>query len=179
MLDFLREFLPIVIVAAIIGSFTTVFIIAWFAMKKRKDETDEQERKLSDKELITRLLQYAKPYWKNFLLCLVIMLFSVVYDVLSPWIMGQIQDLIKADFELKELYMMVALYASILLVSVICTYFQAMILQKTGQKILSKIRLDTFTRIEQLSHDQLNNIPVGKLVTRVTNDPNRISIPTT
>ena len=175
MLDFLREFLPIVIVVAIIGSFTTVFIIAWFAMRKRKDETDEQERKLTDKELITRLLQYAKPYWKNFALCLVIMLFSVVYDVLSPWIMGQIQDLIKADFELKELYMMVALYASILLVSVVCTYFQAMILQKTGQKILSKIRLDTFTRIEQLSHEQLNNIPVGKLVTRVTNDPNRIS----
>ena len=175
MLDFLREFLPIVIVVAIIGSFTAVFIIAWFAMKKKKDETDEQERRLSDKELITRLLQYAKPYWKNFALCLVIMLFSVVYDVLSPWIMGQIQDLIKADFELKELYMMVGLYASILLVSVVCTYFQAMILQKTGQKILSKIRLDTFTRIEQLSHDQLNNIPVGKLVTRVTNDPNRIS----
>ena len=175
MLDFLREFLPIVIVVAIIGSFTAVFIIAWFAMKKKKDETDEQERRLSDKELITRLLQYAKPYWKNFALCLVIMIFSVVYDVLSPWIMGQIQDLIKADFELKELYMMVGLYASILLVSVVCTYFQAMILQKTGQKILSKIRLDTFTRIEQLSHDQLNNIPVGKLVTRVTNDPNRIS----
>ena len=175
MLDFLREFLPIVIVVAIIGSFTTVFIIAWFALKKKKDETDDHERKLTDKELITRLLQYAKPYWKNFVLCLLIMLFSVVYDVLSPWIMGQIQDIIKADFELKELYMMVALYASILLVSVVCTYFQAMILQKTGQKILSKIRLDTFTRIEQLSHDQLNNIPVGKLVTRVTNDPNRIS----
>jgi ATP-binding cassette subfamily B protein len=42
-------------------------------------------------------------------------------------------------------------------------------------KILSQLRLDTFTHIEKLSHEQLNNIPVGKLVTRVTNDPNRIS----
>ena len=175
MLDFLKEFLPIVIVVALIGSFTTAFLIAWFALKKKKDESDDRERKISDKELILRLLQYAKPYWKNFVLCLLIMLFSVVYDVLSPWIMGQIQNLIKADFELKELYTMVLLYASILIVSVICTYFQAMILQRTGQKILSKIRLDTFTRIEELSHEQLNNIPVGKLVTRVTNDPNRIS----
>ena len=175
MLDFLREFLPIVIVVAIIGSFTTVFLIAWIALKKKKDESDDRERKISDKELIARLLQYAKPYWKNFVLCLLIMLFSVVYDVISPWLMGQIQNLIKADFELKDLYMMVGLYASILAVSVVCTYFQAMILQKTGQKILSQIRLDTFTRIEQLSHEQLNNIPVGKLVTRVTNDPNRIS----
>ena len=175
MLEFLKEFLPVVIVAAIIGSFTVAFVIAWFALRKKKDEGDDRERKISDKELIARLLQYAKPHWKSFVACLLIMLFSVVYDVLSPWIMGQIQNLIKEDFELKDLYMMVALYASILIVSVICTYFQAMILQKTGQKILSKIRLDTFTRIEQLSHEQLNNIPVGKLVTRVTNDPNRIS----
>ena len=175
MLDFLKEFLPVVIVVAIIGSFTTVFLIAWMALRKSKDEGDDRERKISDKELIARLLQYAKPYWKNFVLCLLIMLFSVVYDVLSPWLMGQIQDLIKEDFALKDLYVMVGLYASILLVSVVCTYFQAMILQKTGQKILSQIRLDTFTRIEQLSHEQLNNIPVGKLVTRVTNDPNRIS----
>ena len=175
MLEFLKEFLPVVIVVAIIGSFTVAFVIAWFALRKKKDEGDDRERKISDKELIARLLQYAKPHWKSFVACLLIMLFSVVYDVLSPWIMGQIQNLIKEDFELKDLYMMVALYASILIVSVICTYFQAMILQKTGQKILSKIRLDTFTRIEQLSHEQLNNIPVGKLVTRVTNDPNRIS----
>ena len=175
MLEFLKEFLPVVIVVAIIGSFATAFVIAWFALRKKKDEGDDRERKISDKELIARLLQYAKPHWKSFVACLLIMLFSVVYDVLSPWIMGQIQDLIKADFELKDLYMMVGLYASILLVSVVCTYFQAMILQRTGQKILSKIRLDTFTRIEQLSHEQLNNIPVGKLVTRVTNDPNRIS----
>ena len=175
MLEFLKEFLPIVIVVAIIGSFTAVFLIAWIALKKKKDEGDDRERKISDKELILRLLQYAKPYWKNFVLCLLIMLFSVVYDVISPWLMGQIQNLIKADFALKDLYMMVGLYAGILLVSVVCTYFQAMILQKTGQKILSQIRLDTFTRIEQLSHEQLNNIPVGKLVTRVTNDPNRIS----
>ena len=57
----------------------------------------------------------------------------------------------------------------------ICTYLQAMILQKTGQKILSQIRMDVFTHIETLSHEQLNNIPVGKLVTRVSNDPNAIS----
>ena len=175
MLEFLKEFLPVVIVVSIIGAFTTAFVIAWFALKKSKDEGDDRERKISDKELISRLLKYAKPYWKNFAVCLLIMLFSVVYDVLSPWIMGQIQNLIKADFALKDLYLMVGLYASILLVSVVCTYFQAMILQRTGQKILSQIRLDTFTKIEQLSHEQLNNIPVGKLVTRVTNDPNRIS----
>ena len=173
--DFLREFLPVVIVVSLIGSFATAFIIAWFALKKHKDEGEDNERKLSDSELISRLLRYAKPHWKSFAACLLIMLFSVIYDVLSPWLMSKVQKLIAADFELKELYILVGTYAGILVVSLICTYLQAMILQRTGQKILSQIRLDTFTHIEKLSHEQLNNIPVGKLVTRVTNDPNRIS----
>jgi len=175
MLEFLRDFLPIVIVVSLIGAFTTAFIIAWFAVKKRKDDGDDRERKISDKELFLRLLKYAKPHWKSFIAVFVIMVFSVIYDVVSPWLMGEVQELIAKDFELSELFVLVATYAGILVVSLICTYLQALLLQRIGLKILSQLRLDTFTHIEKLSHDQLNNIPVGKLVTRVTNDPNRIS----
>ena len=169
-----NEYLPIMIVGAIIGAFTIVFLLAFMALKKVKDESDK-ERKMPDREIIMRLLQYARPYWKSFVLVFFVMLFSIVYDLVSPLIIGNIQNLIKKDFELSRLYSMVGLYAGILVVSMICTYLQAMILQKTGQKILSQIRLDVFTHIEKLSHEQLNNIPVGKLVTRVSNDPNAIS----
>ncbi|MDE6743480.1 MAG: ABC transporter ATP-binding protein/permease [Lachnospiraceae bacterium] len=168
------EYLPILIVGAIIGAFSIVFLLAYAALRKVKDESDK-ERKMSDGEIVRRLLQYARPYWKSFVLVFFVMLFSIVYDLASPLIIGRIQGLIKNDFELSRLYAMVGLYAGILVVSMVCTYFQAMILQKTGQKILSRIRLDVFTHIENLSHDQLNNIPVGKLVTRVSNDPNAIS----
>ena len=175
MFDFIRNYLPLVIAFAIIGSFTVAFLLAWMALRKHKDPSEDNDRKMSDKEIVKRLLQYAKPYWKNFIGVFFIMLFSIIYEILSPLIVGEIQDLIKADFALKDLFIRVGVYAGILVVSLICTYLQAMILQKTGQKILSQIRLDVFTHIEQLSHEQLNSMPVGKLVTRVTNDPNRIS----
>ena len=175
MTDKIQEFLPVIIVAAIIGSFTIAFLIAYAALKKHKDPSDDRERNMSDKEIVIRLLRYAKPYWKSFVGVFFIMLFSIVYELLSPALIGDIQNIIKADFQLKDLYIRVGVYAGILVVSLICTYLQAMVLQKTGQKILSQIRLDVFTHIESLSHEQLNNIPVGKLVTRVTNDPNRIS----
>ena len=175
MTEFVMEYLPVVIVAAIIGAFTVAFILAYFALKKHKEKDDDLDRKMSDKEIVIRLLRYAKPYVGNFVGVFFIMLFSIVYDILSPLLIGDIQALIKEDFQLKDLFLRVGVYAGILVVSLICTYLQAMVLQKTGQKILSQIRLDVFTHIEQLSHEQLNNIPVGKLVTRVTNDPNRIS----
>ena len=170
----MREYLPVVIVGAIIGAFSLAFVLAWLAIRKIKD--DDRERKMADSEIVKRLLVYAKPYWKNFVLVFIIMVFSIAYDVLSPLLIGNIEKLISGQFELSKLYTYVALYASILIVSLLCTYGQAMILQKTGQKILSQIRLDVFTHIEKLSHEQLNNIPVGKLVTRVTNDPNAISM---
>ncbi len=173
--EFIREYLPVILMTAIIGALTVTFLIAYIALMKRKDEHDSSERHVSDKEIIARLLRYAKPYWKSFVAVFIIMLFSIGHEVLSPILIGDIQDLIKTDFELADLYSRVIIYASILAVSLLCTYLQAMILQKTGQKILSQIRLDVFTHIEKLSHEQLNNIPVGKLVTRVTNDPNRIS----
>ena len=170
----MREYLPLLIVGGIIGTFTGIFVIA-YAMVKNKKEAMGFDRNMSDTEIIRRLLAYAGPYWKQFALTLAVMMFSVVYDVLSPLLVGRIVGMVQEDFELKKLYVMVAVYASILLVSLLCTYTQAMLLQKTGQKILSQIRLDVFTHIESLSHDQLNNIPVGTLVTRVSNDPNAIS----
>lgn len=171
----MREFLPILIVGAIIGAFTIVFVMAYIAIGKEKQEKDK-DRNMSDKELVKRLVAYAKPYWKDFVLVLLIMAVSIVYDIVSPLIVGNIEEMVKADFALNDLFQMVIVYAGILVVSMICTYFQAIILQKTGQKILSRLRMDIFTHIESLSHEQLNNIPVGKLVTRVTNDTNSISM---
>ena len=172
----MHEYLPILIVGAIIGMFATLFLVAYAILKRRKEDMTDLERRMSDKEIVGRLLRYAKPYWKNFVAVFFIMLFSIVNELVSPLIMAQIQELIKQDtFRLSVLFGYVAFYGVILVISLTCTYFQAMILQKTGQKILSQIRLDVFTHVERLSHEQLNQMPVGKLVTRVTNDPNAIS----
>ena len=170
----MREYLPLLIAGGIIGAFTLAFIVAYASIKDKKTAVGF-ERNMPDSEIIVRLLRYAKPYWKEFMLVFFVMLLSIAYDIVSPWLIGEIQNVVKADFELNTLLTMVATYAGILVVSIVCTYVQAMILQRVGQQILSKIREDVFTHIEKLSHEQLNNIPVGKLVTRVTNDPNSIS----
>ena len=172
----MHEYLPLLIVGAIIGVFSALFLVAFAILKRHKEDMTDRDRNMSDREIIGRLLRYARPYVKNFILVFIIMLFSIGYELASPLLMGAIQNLLKQEnFQLSQLYTFVIVYAGILIVSLICTYLQAMILQKTGQKILSQIRLDVFTHIEKLSHEQLNNIPVGKLVTRVTNDPNAIS----
>ena len=171
----MNEYLPILIVGAIIGGFAIAFLTAFLTVRKRAVDNGF-ERHMKDKELISRLIKYAVPYWKDFLLVLLIMIVSVVYDVVSPLLVGHIQDTIKGEFEVSYLLQMVAVYGLILLVSLGSTYVQTIILQKVGQKILSQLRQDVFTHIESLSHHQLSEIPVGKLVTRVCNDTNAISM---
>lgn len=170
----MREYYPLLVAGAIIGIFSTAFIIAYAVMKNKK-EAFGFDRTLKDSEIIARLLKYAKPYAKQFLLVLLLMLFSISYNVISPLLVGNIEGLIKTEFELSELFIKLGVYVGILIVSLVSSYAQAIILQKTGQRILSDLRRDVFEHIELLSHAQLHEMPVGKLVTRVTNDTNAIS----
>ena len=171
----MREFFPLIFAGAVVGVLAIVFLIAYLSMKDKK-EAIGFDRNMKDGEITKRLLRYAKPYIFNFVLVLLIMIFSISYEILSPMIVGEITDMLSEEFELSRLFILVAIYASILVVSLVCTYAQSIILQKTGQKIISSLRRDLFVHIENLSHAQLNQIPVGKLVTRVTNDTNAISM---
>ena len=169
------EFYPLVVTGAIVGLFSIVLLAAYLSVKDKKQSMGF-ERQMGDREIMGRLMHYAKPYRKQFALVGGVMLFSIAYDILSPLIIGWIEELIAGQFAMVQIYRAVALYIVILAVSMLCTYVQAVMLQKTGQRIISKVREDLFVKIEKLSHEQLNAIPVGKLVTRITNDTNAISM---
>ena len=171
----MHEYYPLLLTGGIIGFISIVLIVAYASIKDKKQAIGF-DRHMKDGEIVRRLLRYAKPYRAQFLFVGCIMLFGIAYDILSPTIIGKVTDLIKDDFELPQLYRLVAIYAGILIVSMVCTYVQAIVLQRVGQKIISGMREDLFTHIESLPHEQMNAIPVGKLVTRVTNDTNAISL---
>ena len=171
----MREFFPLIIVGAVLGIVSLVFVIAFMTIRKQK-EAIGFDRNMKDSEITRRLLRYAKPYVGNFIVVGFLMLLSIAYDLVSPLIVSNIEKTITGEFEMRDILIKVGLYASILLVSLGSMYLQAIILQKTGQKIISAIREDTFRHIESLSHSQLHEMPVGKLVTRVTNDSAAISM---
>ena len=166
---------PLLLVGAVIGVVTALLVFAYASVKDKKGSMGF-ERNMADGEIVRRLIQYAKPYGGKFIIVGFLVLFSISYDIASPLIVGYIEELVVGDFTLDHLFASVAVYAGVLVFSMLSTYFQAVILQKVGQRIISDLREDLFTHIEALAHEQLNEIPVGKLVTRVTNDTNAISM---
>ncbi len=171
----MSDYLPILWVGGVIGLISAILIFTYATVKDKKAAMGF-DRNMKDSEILRRLAAYAVPYKKQFLLVLVLVLFSIAYDIVSPLLVGYVEELVSGEFELRSLFLTVALYASILAFSLLSTYVQAIILQRTGQKIVSTMREDLFTHIEALSHQQLSEIPVGKLVTRTTNDTNAISM---
>jgi len=166
---------PLLIIGAILGVLSIIFLVAYLSIKNKKEALGF-DRNMKDSVIIKRLLHYAKPYYKSFIIVFLLMIFCVSSDILLPLITGSITDILGEDkFRFVQILKLVFVYIGVLIISIVCTYIQAVILQRVGQKIVSTIREDLFINIESLSHNQLNNIPVGKLVTRVTNDTDAIS----
>ena len=84
----MNEFLPVIIVGAVIGMLSLAFLIA-YGILRSKEIAQKSERTMTDRQLIIRLLSYAKPYWKDFIIVFAVMLISVVYDVVSPLLLAK------------------------------------------------------------------------------------------
>jgi len=170
----MHEYYPLLVVGGLIGGFSAALIMA-FALMKDKKEAIGFERNMKDSEIFKRIFRYAKHHWKQYILVFFLLVLTVMYDIVPPFFIGEVEELIKTDFQMTEIYSRLIIYAVLVIISLVAMYFQAIMLQRLGQQILSDVREDLFTHIESLSHNQLNHIPVGTLVTREANDTNAIS----
>ncbi|PKK93061.1 MAG: ABC transporter ATP-binding protein [Tenericutes bacterium HGW-Tenericutes-6] len=145
-------------------------------MKDFKDNTRER----SDKEVIRRLIGYVKPYKKEFIIIIFMMLIGLGIQLLPPLLIGFTVDTVGSNVltsseKAIRIITLLSVFFLILIISNIIQYFQSIMLQKVGQKTVVTLRDEVFNHIENLSIGQINQVPVGKLVTRVTNDTNTIS----
>ena len=170
------EFFPLLVVGAIVAIFSTAFIIT-FALMKDKKEAIGFDRNMKDSEIIKRLWPYVMRRKKLFILALALVFCSTAYSIASPALLGRAISIMSDSdgFKLSTLAWLIVAQVVLLALSLVANYFQAITLQKIGQRIVSDIREDLYAHIEGLSHNQLNKIPVGTLVTRVTNDTDAIS----
>ena len=130
---------PLLLAGGLIGIVSALLIFAYATVKDKKASMGF-ERNIPDREIVRRLAHYAKPYWRSFALAGLLMLFSIVYDIVSPLIVGYVEEMLVGDFALRALFGTVAVYAGILVFSMVSSYFQAVILQKAGQRIISDLR---------------------------------------
>lgn len=142
---------------------------------------EKEENILLDKHLptfsmIKRSFGYIKPEMKTFILTFVFIIFNVVLSVALPLFIGEITKNLKSDLiNLEYIIFLVIVYFILNFLNQIFLYFETMILQKAGQRIIYKLRMEVYEHVLELSSSQLNHMPVGSLVTRVANYTTSVS----
>lgn len=149
---------------------------------------EKNDRKMSDLEIIKKTWPYVKPYAWKLVGVLLIMLLMIALDLASSILPGTItsqlgviaEKFIKTPnlLKLSDMYMTFALCITALIVTVmnnVFIYITTMALQRIGQEIIYNMRMIVFEHIDNMSIAQINDIPVGSLVTRVASDTNQLS----
>lgn len=137
-------------------------------IKGHEDALQSEKRRTGSSAV--RLITYMKPYahWVIFALFLVLCLTG--FDLYRPMLVGDAIDTFGADGDYDIIIDTAIKYAVVLALSVIFNIAQTWILQKAGQNIILEIRKDLYRHIQSLGSRYFDITPVGKLVTRVTND---------
>ena len=117
-----------------------------------------------------RLVAYMKPYAHWVIFALLLVLGLTAFDLYRPMLVGDAIDTFGANGDYDVIIATAIKYVVVLALSFVFNIAQTWILQKTGQNIILQMRKDLYRHIQSLGSRYFDITPVGKLVTRVTND---------
>lgn len=126
--------------------------------------------KAFDAYLMKRLLKYAKPYISLIFISFLLLILITLSDLARPYLMKiAIDDYIVVG-DKAGLGKIVLIFIAVITGGFICNYTQVYILHYTGQKIIYNMRQELYSHLLRLSLSFYDKNPVGRLVTRVSND---------
>ena len=134
------------------------------------EEDDAAIGKVYDRQLAGRLISYLKPYRRLLAVTVVMMLISSALIVVGPLIVrSAIDDQIRQS-RTDRLGFLALLYCGYLVLAFVFRYAQDALMAWIGQRVIVDMRLQLFTHLQHMSVSYFDRNPVGRLVTRVTND---------
>ena len=128
------------------------------------------KKEMNKKSSTMRLIAYMKPYAHWVIFALLLVLGLTAFDLYRPMLVGDAIDTFGANGDYDVIIATSIKYAVVLALSFAFNIAQTWILQKTGQNIILQMRKDLYRHIQSLGSRYFDITPVGKLVTRVTND---------
>ncbi|MBK7105323.1 MAG: ABC transporter ATP-binding protein [Ignavibacteriae bacterium] len=136
----------------------------------KEEEVDEIKGKAYDSKLMKRLLAYAKPYKKYIVAGILLNILVAGLGPVRPYLTKIAIDdsIVNKDYH-GLLIIILILFASLIFQAAIqyaLTYYT----QLMGQKIIFDLRVKLFEHIQKLSLKYFDKTPIGRIVTRVTND---------
>lgn len=141
----------------------------------------KKKNKDNDWQLAGRLIPYAKRNMFTLVLSVILLVPLAIAGAIQPLVIGQSVSLLRGEDKevwsiLRELPLeeglnrLILLLLATILIRLAFASIQGFLVQKVGQEITAGVRQDLFDHVTALSSRFFDKMPVGKLVTRLTND---------
>ncbi|MCO5142718.1 MAG: ABC transporter ATP-binding protein/permease [Oligoflexia bacterium] len=144
-------------------------------MKQKQKDLDEISGKQLDDKVFYRLIPFLKPYRWQFSVAIVMIFLSASVSIYTPKLLGQIIDDALLQKNQSLLVKLVILFGTLEIVRLLCLFTQSIILQKIGQYVMQNIRKKLYAKLIRMPVSFFDKSPIGKLVTRITNDTVNLS----
>ena len=131
---------------------------------------DEILGKAYDSKLMKRLLKYVKPYKKYLVFAILMNVVVAGLGPLRPVLIKIAVDKSIAHKDLHSLTIITVILFSTLVLQAIIQYVLTYFTQLMGQKIIFDLRVEVFSHVQKLALKFFDKTPIGRIVTRVTND---------
>ncbi len=126
--------------------------------------------KAYDSRLMKRLLKFLRPYRLQVFIGVCLLAFTTLTQLAGPYLTKVAIDRYIANKQIRGLTIIAILYLAVLALEFVITYVQMYLTQWIGQKVMYDIRTLIFSHLQRLPLSFFDNNPVGRLVTRTTND---------
>ena len=133
-------------------------------------DDDEILGKAYDSRLMRRLITFVVPYRRRMALALLLLIGAALADLAGPYLVRQAIDGPIHNRNVAGVWPIFWLYLVALITGFLCRFGQIWTLQTIGQQVIVDIRMRLFTHIQRMSLSFFDRNPVGRLITRITND---------
>jgi ATP-binding cassette subfamily B protein len=131
---------------------------------------EEPLEKAYDRRLMGRLLSYLRPYRARVALAVFLLFAGSFTELAGPYLTKLALDQAVPNRDLRYLTLLVAVYFGSLVLAFLFEYGQTLLTTWLGQRIMYDLRVEVFAHLQRLSLRYFDRHPVGRLMTRVTND---------
>ncbi len=133
-------------------------------------QDDEILGKAYDAQLMRRLIKYLTPYRWQVVLAIGLALAVSGLEAVRPYFTKIAVDVYIANGDKQGLLLLTVLFFFLLVVRGVVQYYNAYVTQKIGQHTIFDLRMELFAHLQRLSLRFYDKNPIGRLITRVTND---------
>jgi len=131
---------------------------------------DEVLGKAYDSKLMRRLLTYIKPYKKYVIIAIILNIVVAALGPLRPYLTKIAIDKYIAHSDYHGLLIISLIWLASLLLQAVIQYVLTYYTQYIGQKTIYDLRVQLFKHTQKLALKFFDKTPIGRTVTRVTND---------